>query len=318
MKEIVIVGPGGLGGTFAALLGLKGQCSVTAVGRPGAHIDAIRASGLNLTGLKEGVARIDAVDDPGQITACDALIFVVKAQDTATVLARTAHIEVRDFAASLQNGTIKDELLCDTFGRDKVIGGVAIVAGERPAPGQINWTYDGITQFGELDGSVSPRVDHIVELCNQAGLNTEASAAILPATWTKMVGWIPIGLYATLARKNNAETLSDPAMAAGYVGMVRELSALAQARDIPLTNLGPYHIASWNQGTAAAAIDKVMHSPLASSQSTHSACQDIQKGQPTEFSACVGPMLDDAKARGVDLPVVQAMYAALMGLEKSL
>ena len=107
-------------------------------------------------------------------------------------------------------------------------------------------------------------------------------------------------------------------MAAGYVSMVRELSALAAARDIPLTDLGPYHIASWNQGSVDEAIDKVLHSPLASSPSTHSACQDIQKGQPTEFSACVGPMLDDAKARGIDLPVVQAMYAALMGLEKSL
>ena len=52
MKEIAIVGPGGLGGTFAALLGLTGQCAVTVVGRPGAHIAAIRASGLTITGQK--------------------------------------------------------------------------------------------------------------------------------------------------------------------------------------------------------------------------------------------------------------------------
>ena len=133
-----------------------------------------------------------------------------------------------------------------------------------------------------------------------------------------MVGWIPIGLYATLARQNNAAILSDPQMATGYVGMVRELSALARARDIPLTNLGPYHIAAWNEGSEAEAIDKVMHSPLAGSQSTHSACQDILRGQPTEFSACIGPMLEDATARGVALPTVQALYAALMGLERTL
>ena len=318
MKEIAIVGPGGLGGTFAALLGLTGQCAVTVVGRPGAHIDAIRASGLTITGQKEGVAHIAAVDDPTAVTACDALIYVVKAQDTTAVLAATAHIEVRDFAVSLQNGTVKDELLVEAFGRDRVIGGVAVVAGERPAPGRITWTYDGGTQFGELDGSPSARVDYLVDLCNAAGLNTQASAAILAATWTKMVGWIPIGLYATLARQNNAAILSDPQMATGYVGMVRELSALARARDIPLTNLGPYHIAAWNEGSEAEAIDKVMHSPLAGSQSTHSACQDILRGQPTEFSACIGPMLEDATARGVALPTVQALYAALMGLERTL
>ena len=87
MKEIVIVGPGGLGGTFAALLSYKGQCSVTVVGRPGVHIDTIRQEGLKLTGLSECVARVNAVSDPSEIKACDALIFVVKAQDTQTVLA---------------------------------------------------------------------------------------------------------------------------------------------------------------------------------------------------------------------------------------
>ena len=101
MKEIVIVGPGGLGGTFAALLGLTGQCAVTVVGRPGTHIDTIRASGLKITGQKDGVARIAAVDDPAAVKACDALIYVVKAQDTDVVFAATAHIEVRDFAVSL-------------------------------------------------------------------------------------------------------------------------------------------------------------------------------------------------------------------------
>ena len=318
MKEIAIVGPGGLGGTFAALLGLTGRCSVTVVGRPGAHIDAIRASGLKISGQKEGIARIAAVDDPTEVKACDTLIYVVKAQDTASVLAATAHIEVRDFAVSLQNGTVKDELLVGAFGRDRVIGGVAVVAGERPEPGRINWTYDGVTQFGEFDGSPSARVDHFVELCNAAGLKTEASAAILAATWTKMVGWIPIGLYATLARQNNAAILSDPPMAAGYVAMVRELSALARARDTPLIDLGPYHIASWNEGTEAEAVDKVMHSPLAGSKSTHSACQDILRGQPTEFSACIGPMLEDATAHRVGLPTVRALYAALMGLERTL
>ena len=318
MKEVVIVGPGGLGGTFAALLAHKGQCSVTVVGRPGPHIDAINTAGLKLTGLTECVPRIKAISDPSKITACDVLIFVVKAQDTQTVLAGTAHIEVRDFAASLQNGTIKDDDLIKTFGRDKVIGAMAIVAGERPAPGQIKWTYDGITHFGELDGSVSPRVEQIVALCHNAGLVTEATDAILSSTWSKMVGWIPIGLYATLARKTNAGVLSDPLMAAGYVGMVRELSALATARSIPLIDLGPYHIASWNQGSATEASERVMASPLAASPSTHSAYQDIQKGQPTEFSACVAPMLAEAQSRGVELPSVRALYAALMGLEQTL
>ena len=169
MKKVVIVGPGGLGGTVAALLAHRGLCDVTIVGRPGAHIDAIRQNGLRLGGREEFTVELNAVDDAQNIQTCDALIFATKAQDTPAALEKTAHIEVDDFVASLQNGTIKDDLLANAFSREKVIGAVAIVAGERPGPGAVNWTYDGGTQFGELDGSSSARVDYVVDLFQQSG-----------------------------------------------------------------------------------------------------------------------------------------------------
>ena len=319
MKKLLIVGPGGLGGTIAALLAQKGECDVTVVGRPGAHIDTIqRQRALRLTGLQEFTAQIDATDDPKGIRECDILIYTVKAQDTEAALTMTEHIQVRDFVASLQNGAVKDELLVDIFGSEKVLGGLAVVAGERPAPGVVNWTYDGGTQFGELDGGTSERVDEIVNLFQNAGLITQASDAILSATWSKMVGWIPIGLLATLSRQTNAGVFSNRQLAPEYLGMVRELQALAAAKGIPLIDLGPYHVKTWCQGTAEEAIEKVLTSPLSGSQSTHSALQDIQKGIPTEFQACVGPILEEAQVLSIPMQRVQIMYATLMGLEDTL
>ena len=319
MKKLLIVGPGGLGGTIAALLARKGECDVTVVGRPGAHIDTIqRQRALRLTGLQEFTAQIDATDDPKGIRECDILIYTVKAQDTEAALTMTEHIQVRDFVASLQNGAVKDELLVNVFGSEKVLGGLAVVAGERPMPGVVNWTYDGGTQFGELDGGTSERVDEIVNLFQNAGLITQASDAIPSATWSKMVGWIPIGLLATLSRQSNAGVFSNRQLAPEYLGMVRELQALAAAKGIPLIDLGPYHVKTWCQGTAEEAIEKVLTSPLSGSQSTHSALQDIQKGIPTEFQACVGPILEEAQVLSIPMQRVQIMYATLMGLEDTL
>ena len=319
MKKLLIVGPGGLGGTIAALLARKGECDVTVVGRPGAHIDTIqRQRALRLTGLQEFTVQIDATDDPKGIRECDILIYTVKAQDTEAALTMTEHIQVRDFVASLQNGAVKDELLVNVFGSEKVLGGLAVVAGERPMPGVVNWTYDGGTQFGELDGGTSERVDEIVNLFQNAGLITQASDAILSATWSKMVGWIPIGLLATLSRRSNAGVFSNRQLAPEYLGMVRELQALAAAKGIPLIDLGPYHVKTWCQGTAEEAIEKVLTSPLSGSQSTHSALQDIQKGIPTEFQACVGPILEEAQVLSIPMQRVQIMYATLMGLEDTL
>ena len=318
MKKLIIVGPGGLGGTIAALLARKGACQVTIVGRSGVHIDTIQRNGLCLKGLKEFTVQIDATDDAKSIRECDVLIFAVKAQDTQAALTITEHIHVYDFVASLQNGVIKDDMLADTFGKEKVLGALAVVAGERPEPGIVHWTYDGGTQFGELDGQTSERVDYIVDLFQQAGLITRSSDSIVSSTWTKMVGWIPIGLLATLSRQSNAGVLSNRLLATEYVGMVRELNALAAAKGIPLIDLGPYHVKTWCQGTVEEAVEQVMASPLASSQSTHSALQDIQKGHPTEFSACVGPMIEDARKHSIPTKGIQVMYATLMGLEETL
>ena len=319
MKKIVIVGPGGLGGTIAALLARKGECDVTIIGRPGVHIDTIQEQGaLRLTGLQEFTVPIDVTDDPKSVRECDILTYTVKAQDTEAALAVTEHIRVRDCVISLQNGVVKDELLINVFGKEKVVGGLAVVAGERPLPGTVNWTYDGGTQFGELDGGTSERVDEIVGLFQRAGLITEASDAILSATWSKMVGWIPIGLLATLSRQSNAGVMSNRLLATEYTAMVRELQALAAAKGIPLIDLGPYHVKTWCQGTAEEAIEKVLTSPLSGSQSTHSALQDIQKGIPTEFQACVGPILEEAQALSIPMQRVGIMYATLMGLEDTL
>ena len=67
MKKLVVVGPGGIGGTIAALLARTGECEVTVVGRPGPHINAIKENGLRLTGLKEFTVPIEATDNAKSI-----------------------------------------------------------------------------------------------------------------------------------------------------------------------------------------------------------------------------------------------------------
>ena len=318
MKKLVVVGPGGIGGTIAALLARTGACEVTVIGRPGTHINVIREDGLRLTGLKEFTVHIDATDDAESIRECDILIYAMRAQDTQAALAMTAHIHVREFVASLQNGVLKDEELAEVFSREQVVGALAVVAGERPAPGVVKWTLDAGTLFGELIGQSSDRVDGIVDIFNGAGLNTQASNEIVSATWSKMVGWTPAGLLGALSRQNNAGVFSNRLLAAEYIGMVRELSALAAAKDIPLIDFGPFHIKTWCRGDAKQAIEKVLASSLASSQSTNSALQAIHKGQTTEFSACLGPLIEDAKQHAIPMTRVQLLYSTLMALEKTL
>lgn len=74
---------------------------MTLLGRPGEHVEAIREHGLRLEGLDSFAVAVEVIDDPADLSSCDILIYAVKAQDTATALAARAHVDVREFIASI-------------------------------------------------------------------------------------------------------------------------------------------------------------------------------------------------------------------------
>ncbi len=303
---------------MAALLARKGECAVTVVGRPGAHVEAINQSGLHMRGLHEFTAEVEVVDHGLDVRECDVLIFATKAQHTQEALRATQHIRVREFVASLQNGVVKDEMLTAAFGKDMVVGALTVIAATRTKPGLIEWTFDGGNYLGELDGSTSERVESFVALLRRAGLTVQASDSILPITWTKMIGWTPLGLLATLSRQYNAGIVTNRLLSTQLVEIVRELSALAGAKGIPLIDFSLYHVKTWCRGSVEEAVEDVLASPLGNGQTAHSALKDILRGEPTEFSACVGPVIAEAEKLSIPLAGTRALYSALMGLEDSL
>lgn len=318
MKNIVVVGPGGLGGPIAASLSRNEDVNVSILGRPGAHVDLINTTGLRVTGHQNFTAKVKAFDDPKHISACDDLIFTTKAHHTTTVLSNTAHITVNNLVVSLQNGVDKDQLLAETFGPNKVIGGLTVIAAERTEPGLIHWAFDGGTQFGELDGTESERVNSLVNTFTKAGMITQSSNNIVSETWSKLVGWLPLGLLSVRWQSNAAGVLATRSIATEYLDMVRELKLLTDHIGVSLVDKGPYRVATWCKGSTDTALEHVMTSPLTTSNAIHSAFQDIKKGIVTEFSSCVGPILEKANKASVAIPNVQSAYSELMALEATL
>src|SRR5262249_31823791 len=110
--RIVVVGSGGTGGYFGAKLAKSGE-DVTFVAR-GAHLTAIRASGLRIRSAVDGewTVKVHAVEALTGHEPADLVLFCVKSFDTesAAELARPV-IGPGTAILSLQNGVDNEEKL---------------------------------------------------------------------------------------------------------------------------------------------------------------------------------------------------------------
>ena len=83
--RVAVIGSGAVGGYYGALLSRAGH-DVTFVAR-GAHLDAIRASGLRVRGpLGEWTVQARAEQDTAAIGVVDLALFAVKTYDNASAL----------------------------------------------------------------------------------------------------------------------------------------------------------------------------------------------------------------------------------------
>jgi len=122
--RFAILGSGAVGGYFGAKLARSGQ-DVTFIAR-GAHLDAIRATGMEIRSPKLGdfVVRAAAESDTAKVGPVDVVLVTVKAYDNATALPMLAPMIGPDTVVlTLQNGVDSVDEVAAVAGESHVLGG---------------------------------------------------------------------------------------------------------------------------------------------------------------------------------------------------
>src|SRR5271169_5461233 len=110
--RICIVGCGAVGSLFAAHLAKAGEVEVWAYDVWKEHIEAIRSSGLRISGASEFTVRLNATSDPKSLPHCDYGIVATKALHTRAAIARVAQaFDGNSAVCSVQNGVGNEEIL---------------------------------------------------------------------------------------------------------------------------------------------------------------------------------------------------------------
>ncbi len=302
--KIAVVGAGAMGSLFGGLLAASGE-DLTLVDVWREHVEAINAEGLRI-GSHEGSRTISvrATTDPSSVGSVDLIIIFVKSYDTLEATRDALPMVSEDTVfLSLQNGLGNIEKISEVVGSGRVIPGTTAQGCTLIGPGEIVHAGNGPTIIGELDGRLTMRAFEIRDTLERAGFETEISETIRGAYWSKVLVNVGINPITALTRLRNGELLDDPEIKGVMRRAVEEAIEVAEALGIDL-GYGDH-------------VERVYDVARATAMNRSSMLQDVERGRRTEIDALNGAVVRLAKGLGVNVPMNEALTAAVRALERT-
>jgi len=316
--EFAILGAGAMGSIVAAHLARAGRSiAVLARGQRAAHVSQ---HGLRIGGLVEFTVPVTVLTDPASLRAAEVLIVATKALGTAAALAPLRGASI-DLALSIQNGVMKNELLADAFGAERVLGALANTSGELLSDGSVLFTRNVNLAVGEFEADVSPRAQRVALALETSGVHSRAMPRLRDQEWTKFVAWVGLAALSVTTRLGTWKYFSDRSSALVLARIVREAGALARALDVRLADESILPVATLCSATEEQAVDILVkmgedyrvHSP----QHRLSTLQDLEAGRPLEIDETMGYAVRKSRELGLALPLLQNFFEVASAIDRT-
>ena len=229
MTEYTIIGAGAVGGITGVQLGRAGH-SVRFIESNPAHVEAVRAGGLRLSGAIEATIHPEIML-PGEVRSpLGATLLAVKSPNTEAALAPLAPLLAPDgFVVSLQNG-LEEVKIARLVGPARTVGAFLTFGGHWRGPGEVTYGGPGTFRVGEIDGAVTERVQHLARDLS-AVQQVEVTGNIFGYLWGKMaLGAIYFGTAIT--DSDVTDLYAEPRWRSVLGRLAGEVAAVAAAKGV--------------------------------------------------------------------------------------
>jgi 2-dehydropantoate 2-reductase len=302
--RVCVIGCGAVGSLFAANLAQLDDVEVWAYDVSQAHVDAMNANGLRLTGAAEVVGRVTATTDPAAVPPCDFGIVATKAMHTDRAIAATAHAFADGAVATVQNGVGNEEVVAGHV--ERVIRGTTFPAGRIAEPGVVQWDVQGETTLGPFEPrpARADEIEQLADACTRGGMPTQAVADARPAQWRKVIFNAATNPIGALTGLTHGRVCERPDLRALVSALVDEGKAVAAAQGITL-DADPEEL-----------IDHAARPEVAYDHKA-SMLQDVEARRGTEIDYLNGGIARFGRELGVPTPLNDAVTALIKGREAS-
>ncbi|MEO1090621.1 MAG: 2-dehydropantoate 2-reductase [Pseudomonadota bacterium] len=293
----MIVGAGGVGGYFGALLARAGA-EVAFIAR-GAHAQAMREHGLEVRTAEGAFVEPVRFAEPGDVA--DVVLLAVKMYDLdAAIEAAAPYVGAQTRVVPLQNGVESVAILQAALSEAAVAGGVAGISAHIEAPGVIVRAAPfAWLRFGELDGRASAPLDRLRELGEAAGFEAEHRDDIELQIWNKFTMLAPFATICGHARAAAGVIRETPDLRRRHRALVEEAVAVGRAQGIGLAPDRVDQVVAFLDGQPA--------------DMKASMLKDLEAGRRIELEWLAGAVIRLGAATGVPTPVTTESRDAIQG-----
>ena len=296
--RVLVMGTGGVGGYFGALLGRAGH-DLRVIAR-GTHLDAMQINGLTVETVAEDNFTIPVralpIPAPGQ--QVDLVMMAVKSYDLeeAIHIIRPA-VGPDTTVLTLLNGVESGERLAQVFGPERVLDGVVYIESFIKSPGVIAQTGGPRRAvFGNRNGANSEREQRFYQDFLAAGWQVELADNVTNALWSKYAYLGPYAAFNTITGLGSAQLCAASECESLMQQMVEEYVAVGNAEG-----------AAFGDDAVETILDRYRN-PIVGQTSMY---RDRLASRRIEVEALVGAVVRRAAAAGIPSPMTSTIYALL-------
>ena len=297
--KIAIMGAGGIGGCYGALLAQAGF-DVTLIAR-GAHLDALTEKGLQLVQPeREFTVDVAATGDPSLVGPVDLVIFSVKAHQNSKAIPLIKPLIGGDTTVlTIQNGVESADEIGQEYGAERVLPGTAYVISNVVSPGVVKQQSPvPRVAFGESNGERSQRAIAVQDTFLKANIEAELSDDISRVLWSKLLYNSPANGMASAARLSPRDLIEYPEGTSMFKSAIQEVADVGTAFGV-----------HFGEDDVQGAMDLIVARPMGARGSMQA---DLEAGRPFELDAIVGSVGRIGRKVNVPTPIFDMLYTLLL------
>jgi 2-dehydropantoate 2-reductase len=301
--RIAFVGVGGVGGYFGGKLAREyensDQHEIVFIAR-GEHLKAIQKNGLQLF-TREGdyiVRPKIATDNPTVAGVFDLVFFCTKSYSLESAAQKfSACINKNTVVIPLLNGVNNADRLCAALPQTNVLNACAYIISFIESPGFVHQTEGPCLLTFGTDDETAQKYQYILDILLQAKIQATLTSKISEVLWAKYMLICPLGSLTALTGKTYGEIMGDMKLRQKLKSMMKEVTAVAQARKVILPE---------------DSVDKAMELIGRVAYDNKTSMQlDREKGRQTEIDLIPAYICRMGRELGIPTPLHNEIYAQL-------